>query len=65
MPTAGRPSTDECSTAAVSSSAGPIRFPAMLSVSSDRPRNQKPSSSTDAQSPWVQTPGNRLQYVSM
>src|SRR5436309_5805837 len=37
----------------------------MLRVSSERPcRNQYPSSSTDAQSPCTQTPGNRRQYVS-
>src|SRR5438034_11595344 len=37
----------------------------MLRVSSERPcRNQYPPSSTDAQSPCTQTPGNRRQYVS-
>src|SRR5438067_11027091 len=37
----------------------------MLRVSSERPcRNQYPSSSTDAQSPCTQTPGQRRQYVS-
>src|SRR2546427_3593409 len=37
----------------------------MFSVSSERPcRNQKPSSSTEAQSPCVQTPGKRRQYTS-
>src|SRR5438094_1092693 len=37
----------------------------MLRVSSERPcRNQKPSSSTEAQSPCTQTPGSRRQYVS-
>src|SRR5581483_8160143 len=64
-PTAAASATAGCSTAADSSSAGPIRLPAMLSVSSERPcRNQEPSASTDAQSPCVQTPGNRRQYVS-
>src|SRR4051812_549574 len=43
-----------------------MRLPAMLSVSSERPcRNQKPSSSHDAQSPCTQIPGMRDQYVSM
>src|ERR1700759_768272 len=43
-----------------------MRLPAILSVSSERPcRNQKPSSSTDAQSPCTQMPGSRDQYVSM
>ena len=52
-------------TAADSSSAGPIRLPAMFIVSSERPcRNQKPSASTEAQSPCTQTPGIRDQYVS-
>ena len=46
MVTSGRATTTD------SISVGPIRFPAMLSVSSERPwRNQKPSSSIDAQSP--------------
>ena len=37
----------------------------MFSVSSERPcRNQYPSSSTEAQSPCVQIPGKRRQYVS-
>ena len=37
----------------------------MFSVSSERPcRNQKPSASTEAQSPCTQTPGMRDQYVS-
>ena len=58
-PTAAASATAGWPTAADSSSAGPIRLPAMFSVSSERPcRNQKPSSSTEAQSPWVQTPGN-------
>ena len=53
-------------TAADSSSAGPMRLPAMFSVSSERPcRNQKPSASTEAQSPCTHTPGMRDQYVSM
>jgi hypothetical protein len=48
--------------AADSSSAGPIRLPAMFIVSSLRPcRNQYPSASTEAQSPWVQIPGKRDQ----
>src|SRR5204862_857319 len=54
-----------CDTAVDSSSAGPLRLPAMLSVSSERPcRNQKPSSSTEAQSPCTHTPGSRRQYAS-
>src|SRR5439155_12742344 len=37
----------------------------MFSVSSERPwRNQKPSSSTSAQSPCTQIPGSLRQYVS-
>ena len=64
-PIAAASATAGCATAADSISAGPMRLPAMLSVSSERPcRNQKPSSSTDAQSPCTQTPGKRLQYVS-
>ncbi len=44
---------------------GPAACPATLSVSSVRPwRNQNPSSSRLAQSPWTQMPGNRRQYVS-
>ena len=43
-----------------------MRLPAMFSVSSERPcRNQKPSASTEAQSPCTHTPGMRDQYVSM
>ena len=46
----------------LSTSAGPSRLPETLSVSSLRPcRNQKPSASIEAQSPWVQTPGQRDQ----
>src|SRR5581483_1953549 len=64
-PIAAASRTAGWSTAADSSSAGPMRFPAMFIVSSERPcRNQNPSSSTDAQSPWTQTSGNRDQYVS-
>ncbi len=51
---------------APSTSAGPTRFPATLMVSSARPwRNQYPSSSTMAQSPWYHMPSKRDQYVSM
>src|SRR6185436_134016 len=65
-PTAAASATAGCATAADSSSAGPMRLPAMFIVSSERPcRNQNPSSSTDAQSPCTQTPGIRDQYVSM
>ena len=47
-------------TAALSTSAGPTRLPATLSVSSERPwMYQKPSASIDAQSPWTQMPGQR------
>ena len=61
-PTAAASRTAGCATAADSSSAGPIRLPAMLSVSSERPcRNQKPSASTEAQSPCTHTPGMRRQ----
>ena len=57
--TAGWPTSTD------STSAGPSRLPAILSVSSERPwMNQKPSSSTYAQSPWTQTLGQRDQYVS-
>src|SRR3954447_22627180 len=64
-PIAAASATAWCATAADSSSAGPMRLPAMLSVSSERPcRNQYPSSSTDAQSPCVHTPGKRRQYAS-
>src|SRR6185437_14450128 len=64
-PTAAASATKGCATTADSSSAGPSRLPAMFSVSSERPcRNQKPSSSTNAQSPCTQTPGSRRQYVS-
>ena len=49
-------------TSADSTSAGPSRLPATFIVSSERPwMNQKPSSSTRAQSPWTQTPGQRDQ----
>ena len=52
-------------TAALSTSAGPTRLPATLSVSSERPwMYQKPSASIDAQSPCAQIPGQRDQYVS-
>ena len=64
-PTAADSATAGCDASALSTSAGPSRLPATLSVSSDRPwRNQNPSSSTLAQSPCTQTPGNRRQYVS-
>ena len=56
-PTAAASSTASCPTAADSSSAGPMRLPAMFIVSSERPcRNQYPSSSTEAQSPWHPDP---------
>ena len=65
MPTAHASATAACDTAADSNSAGPIRFPATFSVSSERPcRYQQPSSSTDAQSPCAHTSGQRDQYES-
>ena len=64
-PTAADSATAGCAASALSTSAGPIRLPAIDSVSSLRPcRNQKPSSSTLAQSPCTHTPGQRRQYVS-
>src|SRR5690606_11098080 len=55
-PTAAAIVTSSRATAADSISAGPTRLPALLRVSSDRPwRYQKPSSSTEAQSPCTQT----------
>src|SRR5206468_12458603 len=61
-PTAADSATEGCDEIADSTSAGPIRLPAMLRVSSERPRrNQKPSSSRTAQSPCTQTPGHRDQ----
>ncbi len=64
MPMAAASRTAGCATAALSTSAGPTRLPATLSVSSDRPwMNQKPSSSIDAQSPCAHSPGQRDQYV--
>ena len=61
-PTAAASATCVPSRAAASTSAGPTRLPATLMVSSDRPRmNQNPSSSTRAQSPWTQMPGQRDQ----
>ncbi len=47
---------------AASISAGPIRRPETLIVSSERPcTRQVPSSSTEARSPWTQTPSQRSQ----
>ena len=61
-PTAQASATAGSPTSADSYSAGPMRLPATLSVSSERPcRNQSPSSSTEAQSPCVQTPWKRRQ----
>ena len=64
-PTASASTTDGCATAADSTSAGPIRLPATLIVSSERPlMYQKPSASIRAQSPCTQVPGMRAQYAS-
>ena len=59
MPIAAASTTGGWATAAASTSAGPTRLPAILSVSSLRPRRyQKPSSSISAQSPWTHRPGH-------
>src|SRR4051812_38066338 len=64
-PTTADSVTAGCETSTDSTSAGPSRLPATLIVSSERPsRNQSPSSSISAQSPWRQTPGYIDQYVS-
>src|SRR5215207_7428789 len=58
IPIAAASTTAGCSTSTDSTSAGPTRLPAILIVSSERPRMyQRPSSSIDAQSPWTQTSG--------
>src|SRR5205809_978520 len=59
-PIAAASLTEGWPTSTDSTSAGPSRFPAILIVSSERPRMyQRPSSSTAAQSPWTQTSENR------
>ena len=61
-PIAAASMTAGWATAADSTSAGPTRLPATLSVSSERPwMYQKPSASIGAQSPWTQRPGMRDQ----
>src|ERR687884_919868 len=62
-PTTAASLTASWPTSTDSTSAGPRRLPATLIVSSERPsRNQSPSSSISAQSPWRQTPGYIDQY---
>ena len=57
-----QPTAFACPVAADSTSAGPTRLPATLSVSSLRPSMyQKPASSMRAQSPCTQVSGKRLQ----
>ena len=64
MPMAAAADTPECSTSMDSISAGPIRLPATLIVSSERPQMyQYPSASIAAQSPCTQTSGICDQYV--
>ena len=64
-PMAAASATAGCVTAADSTSAGPIRLPAIKSVSSERPwMYHEPSSSISAQSPCTHTSGQRDQYVS-
>ena len=59
MPMAAASLTAGWATNTDSTSAGPIRLPAILIVSSERPRMYHiPSSSMAAQSPCAQTPGN-------
>jgi hypothetical protein len=63
-PIAAASSTAGSSTSTDSTSAGPSLLPAILIVSSERPRMyQRPSSSIAAQSPCTQMSGNRDQYV--
>src|SRR5262249_56134136 len=61
-PTAAASLTDGWQARIDSTSAGPRRLPAILIVSSERPRMYHiPSLSTAAQSPWTHTSGKRLQ----
>src|SRR5439155_25671457 len=64
-PTAAASLTAGCPTSVDSTSAGPTRLPAILIVSSERPRiYHRPSASMAAQSPCIQVSGKRDQYVS-